>query len=321
MFALARCPLFRACLAAGMLLTVPAGAQTGERFEFVVMGDMPYELPADFARFDRVLRASESSGPAFLVHVGDIKSGQTVCSDAHFETVFGMFEAVAAPVIYTPGDNEWTDCHRPSNGGMDPLERLAKLRQIFFRDSNSLGRTRLPLLRQSADPSLARYVENARWSMRGVVFASIHVVGSNNNRLRGGAEYSERNAANLAWIRAAFAEAERTAARGLVLFAHANPAFGRADSDPRSGFQDFLRLLAEATEAFGKPVVLVHGDTHTYRVDRPLKSPTTRETLLNFLRVEVFGAPSLHAVRISVDPANPSLFSALPLTVPANDAP
>ena len=47
----------------------------------------------------------------------------------HIRTQFDRF---TDPLVYTPGDNEWTDCHRANNGGYHPLERLAFDREVFF---------------------------------------------------------------------------------------------------------------------------------------------------------------------------------------------
>jgi hypothetical protein len=48
-------------------------------------------------------------------------------------------------------------------------------------------------------------------------------------------------------------------------------------------------------------VVLVHGDTHRFRVDHPLLHPETRRPLANFTRIEVFGSPSVNWVRVRVE--------------------
>ena len=73
-----------------------------------------------------------------VAHLGDIKSGSTECSDAYFAQIRGQFDRFVDPLVYTPGDNEWTDCHRVNNGAYDPLERLAAIRDVFFDDP---GRT------------------------------------------------------------------------------------------------------------------------------------------------------------------------------------
>ena len=58
------------------------------------------------------------------MHVGDFKAQSVPCSDAEFEKIRDLFKSYPTPVVYTPGDNEWTDCH---GVGADPVERLTKL--------------------------------------------------------------------------------------------------------------------------------------------------------------------------------------------------
>src|SRR4028118_2004887 len=66
----------------------------------------------------------------------DIKSGNSPCTDELFLREKERFEDSASPLVYVPGDNEWTDCERT---GYDPIERLERLREIFFEGEESLG--------------------------------------------------------------------------------------------------------------------------------------------------------------------------------------
>src|SRR5688500_6693738 len=98
-----------------------------------------------------------------------------------------------------------------------------------------MGRAPIPLVTQRRDLAYAKFVENARWSRDGVIFATVHVVGSKNNNqpnVPGAvAEFRERDAANAAWVRAAFAEARQTHAPGLALFFQAEPINKLATAD------------------------------------------------------------------------------------------
>jgi hypothetical protein len=113
-------------------------------------------------------------------------------------------------IIYTPGDNEWTDCYRDAAGKFDPIERLAFVRKTFFHNAQSFGKQRMALEVQSADARFARFVENRRWSMNSIQFATLHIIGSNNLQRNQAAvnEYIERNTANLASL--------KTKARGFA---------------------------------------------------------------------------------------------------------
>jgi hypothetical protein len=86
------------------------------------------------------------------------------------------FNSFLMPMILTPGDNEWTDCHRDNNGSYNSLERLAYLRRVFYPTNQSFGQRKLTLSRQSEDPRYANYVENSMWAQGNVLFAAVHIV-------------------------------------------------------------------------------------------------------------------------------------------------
>lgn len=296
-----------------------------ETFHFCALGDMPYYLPADYERFDNVIDVVNAENPAFTVHVGDTKSGSSLCSDESYQRTLESFSRFDHPLIYTPGDNEWTDCNRAAAGSWDAEERLALVRKLFFKDSKTLGGgDAFELSVQSSDPHFTTFVENRMWSKGGVAFATIHIVGSKNNRQENipGAieEFLIRDEANEAWLDTVFDRAASTKAPALALFIHANPFRDlKDDRDPDAGFARFLEQLRDRTLAFGKPVLLVHGDSHYFRIDKPMMHEgTKRDSVENFTRLEVFGATNMHALRIDVDPSSPQVFSANQLIVKAN---
>jgi hypothetical protein len=309
----------RGALLAAALLALPLSPAQPRAagFDFFAIGDVPYTLPDDDIKFRGLIDVINFHRPAFTVHVGDIKGGNTPCTDEHFRMILARFQAFRHPLIYTPGDNEWTDCHRQNNGGYVPLERLETLRRIFFADPRrSLGRAPLKLESQAADPRHRKYVENARWALQGVVFATLHVVGSNNDLGRdpdATAEYRDRNAAVLDWMADAFSAAKRADGKAVVFFMQADPRFERRHGD-RSGFTDLLAALQRLTLDFRRPVLLVHGDSHEFRVDKPLMNAFGQ--FQNFTRLEVFGAPHVHAVRVRVNPGEADPFTFQPIMLP-----
>lgn len=297
------------------------GAAIGAQFSFAALGDTPYRLPDDFERFGRLIERINGARPAFTIHVGDIKPGNTPCSDEHFARISEMFATFERPLIYTPGDNEWTDCHRVDNGGMDPLERLAKIRGLFFpHPAQSLGRDKIALEHQGNEPRYATYIENRRWERAGVVFATFHVVGSNNNLQRDQVsvnEYIARNAANLAWLQSTFAQATARDAKAVVLAFQADLGWEHDGfDDRRSGFNDTLNALRRHAREFGKPVLIVHGDRHRFVVDKPLRQ--NRQLIYNVTRLMVFGDADVHGVMVNVNTDDPDVFSFRALTVPEN---
>jgi hypothetical protein len=310
------------------LLAACAGAPA--QFEVALIGDQQYNTESE-AQFPRLMEDVDRSNVAFVVHVGDFKAGLAPCDDALYLGRRAQLDASRHPLIYTPGDNEWTDCHLSKPRPYEPVERLNKLREMFFAGNESLGRRRIGLERQGADPRFAAYRENARWRQGGVMFATLHIVGSNNNLGRTAEqdrEYRERMDANLAWLKDTFAVARREGSRGIALFTQANPRFefvfpkGRIASmrlsppDANSGFAELWPVLEAEVLAYGRPVVFLHGDTHYFRVDKPLfrsdraaDGANRGRQIENFTRVEVHGYPEAHWVRLVVNPQEASVFS------------
>jgi hypothetical protein len=226
-----------------------------------------------------------------------------------------LFQASSVPLVYVPGDNDWTDCHRRSNGGYDPLERLDRLREMFFVGEYSLGQKPMPLLRQSADPAFVKYRENVRWEAGGALFVTLNLPGSDNNfygvpgQIGPVPEFVARSAANQAWLAQAFAHARDQHLAGVLIVIQANPGFEAARAGrPQPGYDAFLAQLRQETRLFAKPVVLVHGDTHRQQIDQPLTDPASGERLVNFTRVETFGWPFFGWVLGTVDARDPKVF-------------
>ncbi len=284
-------------------------------FAFVVLGDTPYTNEEE-TRLNRLIDEVNQDELAWVIHIGDI--GRHSCSDSLFLARFQLFQQIRHPFVYTPGDNEWTDCHQAARGGFSPLERLGRLRAIFFPDpSQSTGGRVLSVTSQSQNPAYPAFVENTRWVYADMVFMTIHVVGSQNGLVdfptrtaSDDSAFVHREAAAIAWLRAGFARAYEATSRAVFIAIHADPLFQAAAGSPaRRGFDPFLAALEEEVARFGGPVVLVHGDTHRYRLDTPLVDRRNGQRLQNFTRLEVFGAPNVGWVRVAVDTANADLFS------------
>ncbi len=290
--------------------TVPAPGPGS--FQFGLIGDQQYNAYEE-KQFPHLLAAMDREPLAFVVHVGDFKAGSNApCTDVLFEKRFQELNQSAHPLIFTPGDNDWVDCRRPTNGAMNPLERLNKLREVFFAEPSSLGRSRIRLTSQAetfaGDPILSRYRENTMWVQAGVVFATLNIQGSNDNvgfDRTNDAEQLDRTRANLAWLKTAMDRAGATDIVGLAVFLQANPGFEETRATvAKSAYVPFLQGFERAAADFGKPVLFAHGDTHQYRVDQPYKSPIDQRPITNVTRVEGYGSPVVNWVRITVDANN-----------------
>ncbi len=291
-------------------------------FSFAALGDAPYG-PLEEIRFGRVIRQLDAAPLSMVVHVGDIL--WRPCSDDLYRERLAAFQSQRHPLVYTPGDNEWTDCHERIAGSYQPLARLKRLREIFYEyPSQSLGGAPIQLAVQSTDTTWTEFVENARWSHARVVFVTIHMVGSRNGTEgfegrteRNDAESVRRTAAATAWLRSAFDVADSTDALAVVIAMHADPMFEPpVDDDYRLAYEPFLETLEQVVERFPRPVLMVHGDNHEYIVDLPLVNRTTGRVLENFTRLEVMGSPEVGWVEVTVDTSAPDPFRFTPHRVP-----
>ena len=322
---------------AGALLALGLGCAQAQTFSFGLWGDMPYQKAGDELKIPALLRSINQSDIAFSIYDGDIKDGSSKCTDDIYQSALNMFGQMNKPVVYVPGDNEWTDCHRLNNGGYDGLERLEHVRRIMFPTVNSLGKRTMALTHQGQLGE--KFVENTRFSHRGIVFATLNVPGSNNNKIlddkdcanksartpaqceASNAEYLDRDAANIGWLQQAFKAAKAQKARGLVLVIQADPGFDLPETEDKdesqapgvSGYRSFITSVVQETEQFAGQVLLVHGDTHFFKVDKPLYSPI--KVLANLTRVQTFGSPLIHWVRVTVEPKNPNVFAIQPVMV------
>ena len=315
-----------------------AGARD-ERFEFALIGDMPY-TPEDLPRFERLVRDVNDHRPRveWVLHVGDIRGGGKVpCSDEILSNRFALMQRFARAFVLTPGDNDYLDCRK-----VDPHERLAYLRKLFFPDpKRTTGGRPMKVESQSMRKGFEAFVENAMWTKGGVVFATFHALGVDRLPDPYPDLTAARNAAAIAWIEAAFAHAKQIDAPGIFLATQVDPwvvtgppgvarlvcraAPGKESPclAPRGGIDPLYGALEQAAVAFGKPVVLATGDLHYFRVDKPLLVERTRadedpRTVENFTRVEAFGSPYIHWVRIGVDPRDRDVFSFHPEVIREN---
>ncbi len=287
----------------------PPAPSTGDRFQFAVIGDYPYGAD-QVPKFDRLIEMVNEERPAFVLHLGDV--GAQACTDAALNTTLASLRRFTMPVVYTPGDNEWTDCHE---AGADPLQRLRRLRETFFPSEQSLGGETLTVTRQSPE-----YPENARFDFGGVTFVSVHWVGSGNGTGRtpeADAEAAARSTAGLAWVRAGFESARAADSKGIVVFFQADPNFDLYRLGIRNAHTELLRTFERESVAFRRPVLLAHGDTHIFRVDKALID-STDTPIQNVTRLENFGSPQVHWSRVTVDPSVPELFTFSPGIVGAN---
>jgi hypothetical protein len=153
------------------------------------------------------------------------------------------------------------------------------------------------------------FPENAWFIRDDVLFIVLHVVGSHNGWQpkdpAAQAAFEARAGANRALMQAALAAGQGAGVRAAVLMFHANPLFER----PRHrGYLPFRQDLAGLLAGFDGPVLLIHGDTHRYKFDRPVMDPDTGVPIARVQRLEVPGSPVVAGVWVSVDPGAVQVF-------------
>ena len=317
-------------------------------------GDLPYSDLQATTGVPNLIADMNRQELAFTVHDGDLKVGSgvpgsktpTTCSNEMYAQALGYLNALNAPAMFTPGDNDWTDCDRPANGGFSSLERLDYERRTFFDTPFSFGVHRKRQEVQTA--ALCRgvngfvpCVENRRWTVQGIVYATLNVPGSCNNlcdTAPDAAEFAARNHANIVWLQETFAAAEARRAAAVMLISQANPGWdltdptraplrdaktlAETDGQP-DGYQEFLLALRDEVVNFRRPVAYVHGDSHYHRVDKPFLDLKGRR-LENFTRVETFGDNQgngnndVQWLKVIVNPSSREVFAYQPQIVPAN---
>jgi hypothetical protein len=268
--------VFRAAYALALSFFLWASSGTcAAQFSFAAFGDTPYNA-AEELQLDSMIDEMNRQPLAFVLHVGDIKHSRTECSDALFESRRAAFSKSQHPFILIPGDNEWTDCPRAARP-RQALERLAKLREVCFPTGSTLGERVLRLEQQKG----RGYLEHTRWVVENVVFATFNVPGPDNHVSHMPEESRRRTAAVIEWMDDAFRIARDRKLPAVVLAMHGNPWAGRA------GYDAILAALPAHARRFDGEILVIHGDTHWFRFDRPLAG----RNIHNVRRLEVFGSP------------------------------
>jgi hypothetical protein len=260
-------------VSAGLTTVAQAAPSPAAPFRIGLIGDTGYNAEGE-RNFARVRASMNSSGLDFAVHDGDIWMGGTYCDDDRLRKVKAFFNGFPS-LVYAVGDNEWLDCAAGPNG------RLDAIRRVFFSEAESLGWSPIPQRRQDNTP------ENARWERGGVVFATLNVPGPSG----GGPAHT----ANLAWLDKTFDRAREIKAPAVMIVWQDDPTDGSSPA--------LVAKLKTRAAALKKPVMLVHGDTHRYKLDNPWKD------IRNITRLETFPTFTPEWVKLIVNPASPEVFT------------
>ncbi|HEX3704778.1 MAG TPA: hypothetical protein VHU82_15725 [Vicinamibacterales bacterium] len=317
-----------------------AGATAGTNpntLTLAVYGDEPYVDPAftPQAEFDAtpafIKAINADSSVQEVVHVGDIHSGSEACTVAYDQAIDTLWTAFQRPLIYTPGDNEWSDCTKakelagkdvfgngPDFNG-DPLVHLNLVRSIFFANpGQTLGQHPMQVVSQKnafdpAHPTDAQFVENVMWEQSKTVFVTLNLPGGSNNdtdtwngpaknQAAEDAERAARTAADIRWLNAAFAQAEAGNAHSVVIIGQADMWDTTDAASHQTNYEPIIAAIASNSQTYGKPVLYLNGDSHIYRSDNPLQQNSSCDTetepctLDAWLQHPYYNVPNFHRI-------------------------
>ena len=268
----------------------PMLSHDDDKVWFIAMGDMPYNALENkllTAPDGAIAQAIVAYDPAVLIHYGDLKSGGEPCTDELLkERRTQLSNLNPHKIVYTPGDNDWTDCDRDFiKSPMDELQRLDFLRELFYQGQGAQMTRDIAGLVHQHQLLGKGLVENALWQIKDVVFGTLHMVGGNNGRKeillsdkdRALDAVEQRDAANLAWIDTLFARADAAAA--LVISFQADvyhpdqadfPVICTAQRrEECDGFKLIREYIEQQSAQYKRPVLIIHGDTSTYCLHQP----------------------------------------------------
>jgi hypothetical protein len=258
-------PLRALVFASAVLISTTLQTATAQdSFQFGVIGHSFSGNP-DGAVLSKALSESDADNLAFVV-VNGVKSAAEPCSDTLYSERRDLLKEAENGVIVSLAASDWVSC-RNKNGSI-AIERLNRVRDLFFPDEFSFGASKVPLFRQSVTPKFRSYTENARWEFGNILFATINLPAANNHFLPDGgrnSEFEDRLIANKDWLQRLFTFATQRKMAGIVLFTDGNP-LAQPSQRPfllrgqRDGFSETRQRITTLAGEFRGKVLLVHGE-------------------------------------------------------------
>ena len=259
--------LHGALLLAALLALPTAGSAAVHDFRFGVIGHS-FKSGPDAGRLKQAISETNLAHPSFVV-VNGIKANAESCSDKLYGQRKSVLATSERPLILSLAASDWSDC-KNSLGKSTAIDRLNRLREVFFADDMSQGERKIALSRLSASASFRSYAENAQWEHGRILFATINLP-ANNNHFRPEAgrnsEFEDRMVANRSWLKRLFATAERRKFAGLVLFSDGNPGVLAdqkklsAINSKHDGFAETRRQIRTLAKKFSGQLLLIDTET------------------------------------------------------------
>jgi hypothetical protein len=281
-------------------------------FSFGVIANVFKENP-DEPNVQSLVNDTDADNLAFVV-VNGIKSEQEPCSDDIYLKRKALFDHAQNGMIVSVAAADWSSCRNMSDRSA-AVERLNRIRDLYFADEFSLGASKIPLIRQSLSPKFRSFSENARWEINGVLFATLNLPSNNNNyRVAAGRnnEFEDRLIANEEWLQRIALYASNKKLKGIVLFCDGNPIKRSADSGvKRDGYIEIRKHINELARKFNGKVLLIH---NAPSADQPNVQTINWRNNLGELGADA------QWIKITVSPQHPDIFSIAPAAAIAKNS-
>ena len=220
-------------------------------------------------RLKEALERTSDASYDFVVATG-VKGEREPCQDALYTRRRDLYDGARRPLIVVPAASDWTGCEDGA-GTLVAVQRMSRIRELFYGEQLSLGRRQIELARLSATARYRRFAENAYWETGNVLYATINLPSNNNNYIADAGrnnEFEDRWVANRFWLKRVFTHAQRSRADAIVLFSEGSigmlapkrgllARLGRQPTLAQDGMLQTRRLLTTLVQKYPGKVLLV----------------------------------------------------------------
>ncbi|MEO6918481.1 MAG: hypothetical protein ABI171_05455 [Collimonas sp.] len=291
-------------LTAALMVNCGAAFADSSSFSFGVIAHA-FRGNADETTLRNAITETDADNLAFVVANG-IKASSEPCSDQLYNQRKSLLNSAKNGLIVSLSASDWAACRTAADHSA-AIERLNRVRDLFFSDEFSFGDSKIPLIRQSTSPKFHSYVENARWEIGNVVFATINLPATNNHYMAEGgrnSEFEDRQIANREWLQRVFLNASQKKSDAVVLFCDGDPLATQRHrvfdfNVKRDGFAEIRQRISAHASQFEGKVLIIHGP---HEAQPP--SSTAIIWQRNLGDLEISGS----WLKVNFDPANPKLF-------------
>ncbi len=265
--------------------TIRPENENNETVIFTVYGDIPYK--ASVSNYIKNGQKAEDTNVLeqlieptikrrndipFAIHLGDVGRPEYACSQEWRNQTLNNWQNLEKPVVFTPGDNDWTDCDRVQ---LDPLTELAQIRSTFYGEygllygKNGLCTANIFSLQCEFQPSQT-LPELIQWSYNNIAFGSVHMVGSRNGWVDDDPVRQLEVKQRVEGMKKLLSNLQNTALTNnnaaVVVATQVDPFEG---GECQGDYIELCNSLKELAQTVKVPVLFAHGDTNAYCFHKP----------------------------------------------------